>query len=482
MKKNLSSKTTKIVNEDLQKIETLLRDKSASQQSNFVPKGVKQGGVSKGYLAIEKSSNDTFLLKEFFRSEASAIKHSTNMLCCVNSKKLQQAQIDMRDAIQQFIVSDMYQLLLYDRAPKEELVVPDQSNQDLLYLRSKFLKNTATLSEFSGLKGKTHINPNSQELKNLEGFEKVIASCHVLGDLDYHAANVMVQDGKFIAKVDHGRSCMQFYTGFANMVDLTNEKFERTCNYNSAIQAGNLSFSVKKYHDSLSQMLTQLDENQIDNIVEQKVAKLKEAGFDPTCLTVLVRFDGNKFTSTSIDSYSSLAKFYQDNLKQNLQNMQEIVEATAIICKFSNVSSKFMQGGWLKSFADATEKNPILYAHNNNIEIDNLSVLEWVIENKYKIKHSIGYVTHLAWKKQWQKGSNNKWQEITQCVLKQKKNIVESNAAYYIIKSNSEKVAALMQKSQNMLKKESKSSSEEISDDKLPSMPTIKNTNKSRGI
>ena len=32
--------------------------------------------------------------------------------------------------------------------------------------------------------------------KKVEGFEKLVASCHMLGELDYHANNIMVQKQK----------------------------------------------------------------------------------------------------------------------------------------------------------------------------------------------------------------------------------------------------------------------------------------------
>ncbi|KJV91285.1 hypothetical protein OTSUT76_0906 [Orientia tsutsugamushi str. UT76] len=181
-------------------IEELLRDKNIAKQEEFSPKGPKQAGVSAGYIATEKSSGNTFLLKKFYKSNASAKKGSTSILCCINSQKLNQAQSDMKDAMQELLASQMYQLLLYDQAPKEALTMPDKLNSDFLYIRSKFLKNAVTLSEFSGLKDVTCIDPSASCLKQLEGFEKVIAACHMLGDIDYHAANLIVLDGKTIAK------------------------------------------------------------------------------------------------------------------------------------------------------------------------------------------------------------------------------------------------------------------------------------------
>ncbi|KJV99103.1 hypothetical protein RAMDARK_1824 [Rickettsia amblyommatis str. Darkwater] len=34
------------------------------------------------------------------------------------------------------------------------------------------------------------------------------------GEVDYHAGNLMVQDGKTITKIDHGRSFLAFHKEF----------------------------------------------------------------------------------------------------------------------------------------------------------------------------------------------------------------------------------------------------------------------------
>ncbi|RJS95538.1 hypothetical protein D3261_19470, partial [Halococcus sp. IIIV-5B] len=99
-------------------IEELLRDKNIAKQGEFSPKGPKRAGISAGYIATEKSSGNTFLLKQFYKSNTSAKKSSTSILCCIKSQTSDQYQSDMIDAMQELLASHMYQLLLYDRAPK----------------------------------------------------------------------------------------------------------------------------------------------------------------------------------------------------------------------------------------------------------------------------------------------------------------------------------------------------------------------------
>ncbi|KJV56697.1 hypothetical protein [Orientia tsutsugamushi] len=416
-------------------IEELLRDKNIAKQEEFSPKGPKQAGISAGYIATEKSSGNTFLLKQFYKSNTSAKKSSTSILCCIKSQTSDQYQSDMIDAIQELLASQMYQLLLYDRAPKEALTMPDKLNSKFLYIRSKFLKNAVTLSEFSGLKGVTCVDPRASCLKQLDGFEKVIAACHMLGDIDYHGANLMVLDGKTVAKIDHGRSFMQYHKDFASMVSTTYKSFKRESKkYDLAIQCGNLRFDINKYNTALKKMIGQLNEDQIDAIIEQKVAELRKLGFNPNDLIVRAGFESGIVNSTVISDYKDLEEFYKKNLKKNLQNMKEIAKATNIVAKFSNVSQEFKEGGWLKAFATSTIQDPVLYAHNTNIAINKKRALEWAIANNYDIKHYDSDI-YYDWQQEWLKSNHDKLQKIKQCVLEQEKKIVEFNAADCTIES-----------------------------------------------
>ncbi|WCR56691.1 MAG: hypothetical protein PG979_000748 [Rickettsia asembonensis] len=45
----------------------------------------------------------------------------------------------------------------------------------------------------------------------------------MLGEVDYHAGNLMVQDGKTITKIDHGRYFLAFHKDFGSMIQSTNK-------------------------------------------------------------------------------------------------------------------------------------------------------------------------------------------------------------------------------------------------------------------
>lgn len=247
----------------------MLRDKRVAQQAEFEEKGKKAAGVSAGYVAKDNVGN-TFILKHFYKTHAACQKIQGNHA---------QAMADRRDGVQELIGSTMYQFLLHDRAPKEGLVTADEQHPDSLYVRSKFFDNAVTLTEFSGLSGETRVRDNDQNLKKLEGFEKAIAACHMLGEVDYHAGNLMVQDGKTITKIDHGRSFLAFHKNFSSMIQSTAETFTHPgVGYSAAIKAGNFSFSIDKYSESLNQMISQFDEKQMEAIVDQKIDELKKLG------------------------------------------------------------------------------------------------------------------------------------------------------------------------------------------------------------
>ncbi len=414
-----------------QNINESLGDKIVAQQSGFTAKGKKESGVSAGYIASQTSTNETFILKHFYKSHADCLLEPT-------IEKQRQAVADRKDGVRELFGSTMYQFLLYDRAPKEGLVTPDKDNPKSLYVRSKFFKDVVPMAEFSG---DSSFNPQSSKLKKVEGFEKLVASCHMLGELDYHANNIMVQTQKdekgkehhVFTKIDHGRSLVSFNQDFGSMIDKTAKTFE-AFRYDEAIANGNLSFNIDKFSQSLKQMTTQFGPEQIDAMVDQKVAELKANGFDPNSLTAQYAFGPlSQQTAKPINSFEGLASTYKDLLKKNLSNMQEVSKQTDIITKFTGVSETFKNGGWLKAFADSPFKDPVAYAAHNNIKIEGKNALQWAYENDYKIKHTTNKEQTIeTQEKQWKKGDNGKWQEVDVTVSKSQTEVKSFEPLAYI--------------------------------------------------
>ncbi|AAU03620.1 T4SS effector phosphatidylinositol 3-Kinase RisK1 [Rickettsia typhi] len=375
-------------------IDAMLRDKGVAQQDEFEKKGKKTTGISAGYIANDSAGN-TFILKHFYKTHAACEKIQDPI-------EQSHAIDDRRDGVQELIGSTMYQFLLHDRAPKEGLVKADAQHPDSLYVRSKFFDNAVTLTEFCGLSGQTRVRVNDKNLKKLEGFEKAIAACHMLGDGDYHAGNLMVQNGKTITKIDHGRSFLEFHQDFGSMVQLTAEMFTHpnVC-YSDAIKAGNLSFNIDKYSEALNQMISQFDVQRMEAIVDQKLDELKKAGFDPDNIPLYI----------NINNFDDLKQYYKSSIKQNFINMQEIAKGAEIVKKFSNVLPEFKNGGWLEAFANSPVKEPLLYAIKNKITIEGKDAQEWAYENNYQIKTAIGLTKEVIKERQWRKDFEGKWQE-----------------------------------------------------------------------
>jgi|GEM_PF-3321166 len=405
-------------------VEDTLRDRKVAKQTEFVGNDKKPTGVSAGYITKETETGKTFILKQFYKTYDDCLKLR------LQSEK-EQALNDRRDGVQELIASTMYQFLLYDQAPKEGLVQPDENHSNSLYVRGKFFNNVVGLGTYSGSKEPTSIETENKNLKNLEGFEKVIAACHMLGEADYHAGNLMVQDGKTINKIDHGRSFIQYYNNFEDMINTTTENFD-IMGYNDAINAGNFTFNIDKYSTALNQMVDQLSNNQIENIVDQKIAELKKAGFDPKGIEVLSIIN-DKETEILINNYDDLKNFYKEQLIQNRANMKEIAKCADIVSKFSDMSPEFKNGKWLQDFAKSKVKDPVLYAAQNNIKIEGKNALQWAYENDYKVRDTnIIQKETVSQELQWVKNAKNKWEQQKKQVKKNKKDFIFHDPMEYL--------------------------------------------------
>ncbi|WP_342278930.1 hypothetical protein [Candidatus Tisiphia endosymbiont of Myopa tessellatipennis] len=122
-------------------LETMLRDRTKAQQGDFLPKGHKQAGVSAGYVAEEKETQNIFMLKSFYKQHDNCFNLQTN-------EQQKQALADRNDGVRELIGSSMYQFLLYDRTPKEALVVYDQVKSPFIAIRSKFFDNVVQQLSF----------------------------------------------------------------------------------------------------------------------------------------------------------------------------------------------------------------------------------------------------------------------------------------------------------------------------------------------
>ena len=128
-------------------------------------------------------------------------------------------------------------------------------------------------------------------------------------------------------------------------------------------------------------MSSQLSEEQIDAIVDQRIDVLRKAGFDPKGLALQSQFGNDAIQTSQPETFEDLGRLFKANIKENQNNMQEIAKQVEIIAKFSNVSPAFKQGRWVKAFAESVEKDPIKYAIKNNIKIDGLDPKDYALNS-----------------------------------------------------------------------------------------------------
>jgi hypothetical protein len=225
--------------------------------------------------------------------------------------------------------------------------------------------------------------------------------------MDYHPGNLMVQDGKTITKIDHGRSYFTNFKDFSDMVKARHYIFSLT-GYSNAINHGNLSFSIEKYSQALNQMLEQYDERQMEAVIDQKFDELKNAGFEPSG-TLVFPMDQDK--GKLLNSFDELKQFYKDQMRERATIMRDVAQSAEIVSKFSNVSNEFKNGNWIETFAKSPIQDPVAYAAHHNIQIEGQNALEWAYKNNYKIKHSSATISETTTEKQWKKDDNGKWHE-----------------------------------------------------------------------
>jgi hypothetical protein len=368
---------------------------SVSQQSAFTKEKEKSSGRTTGYFA--RLGDDQFLLKHFFKSDASSLNSEDD------SNRL--------EAVQELVASRVFALLLGDRVPEINLVKGDEGsfdairtnkiwqektveikNKDSLYISSKLFENVKTLKEIiiDPNTSKEYFSGSNYQVRDLE---KVIAACNICGDADYFFENLMLQQDKDnpkewnLLKIDHGKSLIQFQRDFTGFIDSLGNQFERL-GYNGELKAGRLKFDADKYNTSLKQMLEKLDGKTIDKLVDEGIDALKKGEFDDSYFWKPYRVGNDKY-EVEIESFGELADVYKDLLKRNVENLRVISKSLDVVTKFSGVSEEFKNGGWIEQLAGfpSTNKDPILFAAASGIKIydhgKSNDALEWAKNQEY---------------------------------------------------------------------------------------------------
>lgn len=307
------------------------------------------------------------------------------------------SKISYVDFFTEFSYAKLYERLLYDRAPKIGLVMgskeltpekikerksPITSEFKSIILRSKFLEEYQSLYDFSGYEKKDEFengrfNQDSPKLKQIKGFEKVMAACFCLGEIDAHEDNIGVikKDGEFLmAKIDHGRSGtfehdydsfkgyfpideVNEHKGLSGIIGLTLKKRKYQ----------NIPFNLQKFKEAIDVMVPVL-ETEAEGIMKASLYQLKSAGV------------------TYLDEASKAWEYWNDpnvttELKQRVKEMKEISEQADLFAKMSPEIEGY------EYFADKIYKeDPILYALKNEKTIEGKDPITYAIENKKTIE------------------------------------------------------------------------------------------------
>lgn len=339
--------------ESFKKTSTLYRDKMVAEKREF--KIIKEStGTRLGNEVEEISTKNKYMMKELKKTDSIELHD-------------EETSRNREEGVRELIGSIIFSYLLYDRAPKIGITI-SHSNKEALYIRSKYLENITTLSKFSGNKDKnsTSVLANGDKLEKIEGFEKVIAACNVLGDEDYHGGNLLVQfleeGDKIVAtivKIDHGKSFFAFPKDFNSFVKMIDLDFSQ-CGYADLIKYGDINFNVHKYSESLSHMLSILTDEEIDKFIDRNVHELKRNGFDFKGLDIgyLSEIDLKNPTQESIEispeEKDGIASTFKSHFKNHIKQMRSYSDKIKIISEYSkNKGEDFENSGWIIKLLDA---------------------------------------------------------------------------------------------------------------------------------
>lgn len=191
--------------------------------------------------------------------------------------------------------------------------IQEDNKARYIALRSKLFRDEfQTISEFSGaLQGagfNGSINPQNRNLREIEGFEKVVAACIFCGEIDYHASNLGVvhRDNKYLAvKIDHGKSGEVFLDGAKKLIEYHHDRMNNHYGYE------HIPFSLTKFASSLRQMCYVTDDS-ISQRIDSAEHELSHIGVPEEVVT-------------------NFASQNKNNLIIQKRQMQEIVLRSEII-------------------------------------------------------------------------------------------------------------------------------------------------------
>lgn len=296
----------------------------------------------------------------------SQVSLKTTILKQVNEDTTQE-EIELRNhVIRKFLIEEISQKLLgYE---SEITLGESDSGLELDVMYSSIpgaIKLTSSFGSSLGIPAIVDVGPQLSQRDSIDGFEKIVATCNVLGETNYSAGNLLVKNSTVI-KIEHDSSILTCHNTFGSLIKSIYINFI-TFKHNTKIH--NLTFDVTKYYNSLTQILSQLNSALVCQIIDNAVAKLKTSGFNPNGLIVTIKECHDKFSKVKIETFNQLKKVYDSAICKNFNVLTEVAEKIKIVTMFNN--TPFKEGKWLKAFATLeSEINVIDYAIKHEIKID----------------------------------------------------------------------------------------------------------------
>jgi len=279
-----------------------LRDQGPAEANTFKVIKSKESGLQSGHFSEEISSKKSFMVKRIGGSS-----NDENLI--------------------ELLSGDLYKRLIYGRAPSIALV--KRSVSEGLSIRSKILSGAVGLSDF--------LKEDRGNLRKINGFEKVMAACQLLGERDFHTGNLMVRpmDGnpdRFeLLKIDHGRSLSLMFKenrdSFQEFIHLILIPDQGGTLYRDPVMNGELIFNIHDYVQFLKSMLVILSDEEVKNVIQKRIDELKKSGFD-------VAYDPSSFIE-----HLQMMRGYSDILEKISKQISENPE--------SPEKKALENGGWL---------------------------------------------------------------------------------------------------------------------------------------
>lgn len=306
-------------------VDKMLKAKAARPESEFKGIGYKQTGVSAGYVAKAIDNQKSNMIKVGNKEPSQAfVKNNIGQ----NAQQDVQNQVDL---VREYTAAALYKLALKHQAPDIGLVtrgselddkklgknaLSEDKKQGAIAIRSTFFDNFQTLSSFTGATD-TQIE-KSDKLKQLQGFEKVMAACLMFGEIDWHAGNIGVisskdADGKPVytaAKIDHGRSLHPCEIS-------TVDKLKSERNFLRYQKAG-VEINVHKLIEALEDM-QKISMDEVINIVRKQINDLKNAGMPMAEIN-------KKYGLIPLATPEDLVYQVCKNIKENRSNLVNLTE------------------------------------------------------------------------------------------------------------------------------------------------------------